>query len=158
MEEWRFVVGYNDYQVSNLGRVKSLKLGKERILKKYVNCHGYCEVALCGNGNQKLRKVHQLVAESFLNYEKCNSKLVVNHINFIKDDNNVENLEVVSIRENSNKKHIKSSSKYVGVSWYARDKKWRSRIVINGKQKLIGMFEDELDAHNAYQNELKNLL
>ena len=154
-EEFRNIKGYEGmYEASNLGNVKSLKCGKERILKAGVDTGGYCIVNLSKDGEQKARKVHQLVAVAFLGHKPCGMKLVVNHIDIDKLNNNVSNLEIVTSRENSNKKHIKSTSKFVGVSWHKANKKWLAQILINGKLKYLGCFTNELSASNAYQNEL----
>ena len=149
MEIWKTIEKYPDYQISNLGNVKSLKFRKDRILKQWIDDLGYCRVDLIKN-----EKVHQLVAIAFLNHNPCKYKLVINHKNFNRQDNRVENLEIVTQRENANRAHIKSSSKYVGVSWHKGSKKWMSRIVINGKRKHLGYFFEEIEASNAYQNAL----
>lgn len=49
------------------------------------------------------------------------------------------------------------SSSYKGVSWNKRDNKWKVQIRINGKVKNLGCFISELEAHNTYQNALKNI-
>ena len=51
----------------------------------------------------------------------------------------------------------KTSSKYKGVSWNKDRKKWSSSIVINGKQKYLGVYNNELEASKVYQNKLKEL-
>lgn len=56
-----------------------------------------------------------------------------------------------------NKKHIKSTSKYVGVHWHKRDRVFSARIFINNKSKHLGNFLNEIDAHNAYQKELQKI-
>lgn len=84
-------------------------------------------------------------------------KSVVNHKNFIRTDNRAVNLEIVTSRENSNLKHLKSSSQFTGVSWYKRSKKWVAMITNEGKNKNLGYFTDEKEAHNAYQNALKQI-
>ena len=94
---------------------------------------------------------------AFLNHIPRGLELVVNHKNFIRTDNRVENLEIVTNRENCNKKHLKSSSQYVGVSWAGDRKKWFSSIAIDGKLKNLGRFKTELEAHEAYQNALEKL-
>ena len=157
-EIFKSVKGYDGiYEVSNLGNVKSLKFGKERILKSGVNSNGYLSVNLHKDSKQKTKKIHQLVAGAFLNHTPNGHNLVVNHIDFNKQNNKVNNLEIVTNRQNTNLKHIKSSSSYVGVSWSKTNKKWRSRIVINGKQKHLGFFTNELEASKAYQTALNNL-
>lgn len=155
MEIWKDVIGYEGlYQVSNLGSIKSLgndKTKKERILKDRINKFGYLRVVLYKYGNTKNKSVHQIVAESFLNHTVFGMELVINHKNFIRNDNRVENLEIVTARENSNQKHIESTSKYVGVHFHKLSNKWQSQIYINGKQKYLGLFDNEIDAHNSYQ-------
>jgi len=135
-EIWKAVKGYEGiYEVSSHGIVKSLERiveksnGRkqtisERILKGCDNGSGYLFVNLSNNGKTKTKKIHQLVAESFLNHIPCGYKLVVNHINFNRQDNRVENLEIVTARENTNKKHLDSTSDYVGVYWYKSRRKW----------------------------------
>ena len=54
-------------------------------------------------GKKETKQVHQMVAESFLNHIPCGYKLVVNHIDFNRTNNAVQNLELVSARENSNR-------------------------------------------------------
>lgn len=108
-EIWKDVVGYEGlYQVSNLGRVKSLERasGKgsgnryrpERILKQIVDKCGYLEITLCLKGIQKKFRVHRLIASAFIINIK--NKSCVNHINGVKADNRVENLEWCTHSEN----------------------------------------------------------
>lgn len=161
-EIWKDVIGYEGiYQVSNLGRVKSLgndKNRKEKILKQRLGTKNYFMVGISKNCKQITKDVHQLVAESFLNHKPCGLKLVVNHIDFNTKNNNLNNLEIITHRENTNRKHIKSTSKYVGVCWDKVCNKWRSAITIRGKKIYLGLFENEFDAHLAYQNALKTLV
>ena len=165
-EIFKAIKGYEGiYQVSNFGRVKSLerevkrvkgiKTLKERILKTSVDNRGYFNVGLYKNREKKTRTVHQLVCESFLNHTPCGYKLIINHIDFNPLNNNVDNLEIISQRENTNRKHIKSSSIYTGVSWHKGSKKWQAYIAINGKLKYLGYFHCEIKASEAYQKELK---
>lgn len=93
-----------------------LKFNTERLLRLNKDGSGYFQVALLKNGIEKRFKVHQLVAMCFLNHKPCGMNLVVNHINFNRNDNRIDNLEIVTARENANLKHIKSSSKYLGVT------------------------------------------
>ena len=94
IETWKNVVGYGGlYEVSNLGRVRSLpKSGREgKILSPQMDRRGYRFVHLRINGQRKTGKVHRLVAQAFLpnpdNYPQ------VNHKNGNKSDNRVSNLE-----------------------------------------------------------------
>ena len=161
MEIWKTIKGFERYQVSSLGNVKSLNYkntGSEKIMVGGMDAYGYRNVSLRNNGNAKTRTVHQLVSESFLNHIPNGRKLVVNHKDFNRLNNHVDNLEIVTFRENTNKKHLKSSSKYTGVSWSKHANKWRSQIVLLGKPKHIGYFTNEEDAHNAYEEELKGIV
>src|SRR5690554_8063587 len=104
MEIWKVIEDYPNYEVSNKGRVRSF--GK-RILKATKGKY-YCQVGLYKDKVQKKFTVHQLVAICFLNHKPDGYSKVVNHINFNGYDNNVNNLEIISPRENSNKKDRKS--------------------------------------------------
>lgn len=157
MEIFKKIEGYEDYQVSNLGNIKSFNFGKEKILKPQLHIKGYYQILFYKNKKAKMFKIHQLVAIAFLNHKPSGMDLVVNHKDFNKLNNNVENLEIVTQRENTNLKHLKSSSKYTGVSWFKRDNKWQASIHINGKSKHLGLFTSELDASEAYQKELQLL-
>lgn len=167
-EIWKDIPNYEGfYQASNLGRIKSLSRlkwngkvyakYKEIILKQSKDGPGYLTVMLCKHSNIKRYKTHQLVAMAFLGHKPNGYKLVINHINHNKLDNIVENLEIVTQRENANKKHIKSTSKYLGVSRCRQTNKWRACIREGNKVIHIGRYTDELDAHLAYQIKLKQL-
>ena len=166
MEEFRDVVGYEGlYKVSNLGRVKSLarishksngenQPIKERILKPYLMKVGYLKVGLSKNKKGKARTIHQLVAEAFLNHKPDGTnKLVCDHINNIKTDNRLENIQVVTNRVN-NSKDRKGTSRHTGVSWVKSRNKWKSCITINGEAKFLGVFTDESEAAKAYKEAL----
>lgn len=99
LEEWRPIPGFEDlYEVSNLGRVKSLGNGssgnsKQRILKTRKTENGYMTVTLHNNGRHDL-KVHRIVASAFLGLDIHNLEIQVNHIDEDKTNNNVSNLEL----------------------------------------------------------------
>ena len=100
MEEiWREIIGYEKYQISNIGRVKSNKWNKDRYLKPIKDKQGYNTVHLYNDYADKYCKVHRLVAIAFLN-KKADTNCV-NHINGIKEDNRVENLEWCTSSDNN---------------------------------------------------------
>lgn len=171
-EIWKDVPGYEGiYQVSSFGSVKSLertKLSGGRIVKVHSTIlkgrlsgqigKQYLAVALNINGKVKQFKIHQLVAMAFLNHKPCGYTLIVDHINDNKFDNRLENLQVITQRENSYKTQGKYSSKYKGVSWSKTLKKWRARARNNGLEIVLGYFDNEIDAKTEYDKYCFNLL
>lgn len=132
MEEWRDIIGYNGkYQVSNLGNVRSVN----RILKKQLDRYGYFFVHLSLNNRSKCKKVHRLVAESFI--PEYSELLQVNHKNEIKTDNRVENLEMCNNRYNCN---------------YGSRKTALAKTVI--QETLSGEFVREWESTNQIEREL----
>lgn len=154
-EIWKAIPGYDGYEVSNLGNVKSLgnnKTRKEKILKPLSNGKGYFQVELF----KKRVYIHQLVAMAFLNHKKDGHKLVVDHINNIQTDNRLENLQIISQRKNTIKNKTNKTSKYEGVDWHKSSNKWRARIYINGKYEYLGIFSSEEEAYLKYKERLLN--
>lgn len=156
MEIWKEIPNYEDYHISNLGKVKSLKYGKEKILKQGLDTHNYNTVSLSKNNIKKTLQVHQLLAMAFLNHIPDKWNLVVNHKDFIRTNNYDWNLEIVTQRENSNQKHLHSTSKYTGVHLNKKTNKWISSIHIKGELIYLGSFSNELEASEYYEKALKN--
>lgn len=169
-EIWKDVIGYEGlYQVSNLGRVKSLskiKLNKGKypfktkdiILKHSLDGGGYAFVKIFNNTSKLTYKVHQLVAMTFLNHKPCGMKLIIDHINENKIDNRVENLQIVTNRYNVSKSTFKNRNVSVGCQFIVSTNKWRSQIKINNKNIHLGLFNSETEASEAYQNKLKEII
>ena len=107
-EIWKDIKGYEGfYQASNFGRVKSLEridaLGhrlKEKILNPQINSCGYYRLTFCKQSIVKRYYVHRLVWEAFNGTIPENMQ--VNHINEIKIDNRLENLNLMTAKENMN--------------------------------------------------------
>jgi hypothetical protein len=167
-EVFKDIPGYEGrYQVSNLGNVKSLPkkwIGSNgslnghngKILSLCKNKNGYLSVMISDfNCVLKRHYVHRLVAMAFLNYNDFN--LVIDHKNNIKNDNKLENLQIVTHRVNLLKDKKNKTSKYPGVCWHNRDKYWQASINIKGKYKYLGSFKNEFEAYLAYQNELNKI-
>ena len=99
-EIWKDIKGFEGhYQVSNFGRVKSIKFGKERILRPGKNKKGYLRVGISKNGESKTYSVHRLVAQAFI--PNLNNLPQINHKNEDKTDNRVENLEFCDAKYNN---------------------------------------------------------
>lgn len=137
------------YQVSNLGNVKSLKWKKEIIMKQGISSR-YLAVNLRKENISKNVKVHVLVAMAFLNFKPNKQVLTIDHKNGVRTDNRLENLQIVTQRENIQNYH-KSRKGQIGADWHEQTKKWRSRIYINKRIIHLGLFEEEKDALKAYE-------
>ena len=125
-EVWKDIVGYEGlYQVSNLGRVKSLKrkvyAGRNRMRWQHerimsnnrTNGNGYIIVSLNKESKSETKYVHRLVAESFI--ENPNNYKYINHKDENKSNNKVSNLEWCTAQYNStyNDLHIRNSKKMI---------------------------------------------
>ena len=99
-EIWKPILGYEErYEVSNLGMIRKIQ-GRYagRILKCFTDSDGYLCISLTKDYKSKSFFVHRLVAMTFI--PNLENKPQVNHINGIKSDNRVENLEWVTASEN----------------------------------------------------------
>ena len=112
MEEiWRDIEGYEgEYQVSNLGRIMSLKYNKKKILSLKTRKDGYKEVVLSKNNIQKWCYVHRLVAIAFI--PNPNNKSDIDHIDTNKSNNCVDNLRWVTKEENMSNEITKKKLPY----------------------------------------------
>ena len=100
-EKWLDIAGYEGvYQVSDLGRVRSLKFGKVRVLRSSKNSCGYLNVSLFKDKKPKTITVHRLVAQAFINNDD-KTKIYINHKNEVKTDNRASNLEWCTVSYNN---------------------------------------------------------
>lgn len=131
-EVWKDIEEFEGlYQVSNLGRVKSLKrtrVPKEYMLKRVKNKKGYLQVTLSKNGKLYPKLLHRLIATAFINNKGFN---IVNHIDGNKLNNDLKNLEWCTISDNIRHAYeigLMSNSKK--IEQYTIDgfflKEWRS--------------------------------
>lgn len=153
-ETWKDIEGYEGlYQVSNLGRVKSLSRKvfhcnrvthkEEKILSTINNKNGYVRVEL-SNGNKKKYLVHRLVAQAFI--QNNENKKYVNHINRIKNDNRVENLEWATASENI-KYSYNILAKYKNNN-LIKTKQYKPVVQIDvSKDKIVAVFNSVNEAH-----------
>lgn len=114
MEEWRPIKGYEGkYEISSMGRVKALPkfvnhsrnsnykvFHGEKVIKSANNGNGYRYISLTINGKRKNHYIHRLVADAFLG--GIPDGMVVDHIDHNRGNNAVENLRIVTQKENTN--------------------------------------------------------
>ena len=124
-EIWKDIAGYEGlYQISNIGMIKSLCNGKERILKAGNNGLGYMFVYLCNDGKKKMYYIHRLLAEAFI--PNPDNLPTVDHIDRNRTNNTVENLRWATQKEqiaNSNRTNQKiavAKSNSIPVSQYTK--------------------------------------
>lgn len=171
MEIWKDIKGYEGvYQVSNMGNVKrlpysqmmtwlktpSLRKYSGGILKPSKKDGKYQVVQLSDSNVSKQFYVHRLVASAFIG--EIPSGMTVNHKDKNIDNNNSDNLEIVSYRDNTihANKNTKMSSKYVGVYWNKARKKWVAMVRLpKGEKNYLGGFDCELKAYQAVIEEYK---
>jgi hypothetical protein len=141
---WKKIVGYENYEVSDCGNVRNSKTG--RVLKQGLSSSGYYTVSLHKDGKAKTMSTHRLVAEAFL--VNPDNKPCVDHIDNIKTDNRLTNLRFATNKENSMNASMKSNntSGNTGVYFDKKLQNWRAQIQLDGIRKHLGSFENKNDA------------
>lgn len=140
MEVWKAIQGYEGrYEVSNLGRVKSLpkaQFNYERILKPYINPkNGYCYIRLSKDGKSVGKRLHTLVMNAFCPVNKkygYDPDYTIDHLDGDRTNNRLENLEWVTQAENTRR------------ALAVRKRNWFSHKVINLDTKEV--FNSAVDA------------
>lgn len=107
IEIWKSLdfLGYLNYEVSNMGQVKSLNYrhtGKERLLKPSKDKDGYLQLSLYQNTQKKTFRVHKLIALAFIPNDNPIEKTEINHLDENKENNHVSNLCWCSCIDNNN--------------------------------------------------------
>lgn len=167
VEQWKDIPNYEClYQVSDLGRVKRLNryknhssgkgtfLSKEKIMKQSKSSNGYLTIAVYGNFQKEQFLVHSLVSLSFLNHNLKKTNLVTDHIDNVKENNMLSNLQIITYRENSSKDKVNS----VGLTGVCKTiYGFVALIKYKGKVLNLGTYETAEKASEKY-NEAVSLI
>lgn len=157
------IPNYPNYAATKNGQIYSIK--NQLFLKNTKKQNKYFIVSMHQNGKQKTEYVHRLIALTFIPNKQ--NKPQINHINGIKTDNRVENLEWATSKENMHhartngllipvstntrgNKRKDNKSGFVGVNFYKKLNKFRSYILVNRKQFHLGYFETAEEAAKSY--------
>lgn len=143
-EEWKVIKDYENYEISNLGNVRSYAIKnsnkrseKYHYLKPSKTKKGYLQVSIGGKNGINMR-VHQLVAREFI--PNPNNLLQINHINEIKTDNRVENLEWCDNKYNTSYFHKRNNLKPI-IQLDKKNgkfiKEWGKAIDVYNELKII---------------------
>jgi len=139
MEIWKKIEGFPDYEVSNSGKIKSFKRGKQRILKDRPDGCGYYQVILLKDGIEYSKKVHKLVATAFIPNDNAIEKFLVDHIDRCVTNNCVENLRWVNRSENRLNSYQKTLPMY-GITMY-KNKKFKVQLNVSKVMKYLGCYD-----------------
>lgn len=141
MEQWRKIKGYENYEVSSLGRIRK----GDKFYQPINNGYNYLSVGLRKDGIKKRYYIHRLVADAFIdNFE---NKKEVNHIDGIRINNQLSNLEWVTRSENHYHRYKVLGQKGVNFG-KTGEKNWRSKLVAcyNANNDLIKTYPAVMEA------------
>lgn len=124
-EIWKTIKGFENYEISNIGRIKSKKNG---ILKPQKNIYGYMTIVLYKTEKYKKTtvkqfRIHRLVLETF-KPAKNMDKLQVNHIDKNRSNNNLNNLEWTTAKENCKHRNKNKIKYYNSIGCYDKNGKY----------------------------------
>lgn len=156
------IKGYEGlYSIDEEGNVLSIRSGK--FLKPFLSYSKtsglkYKDVALSKNGNTKNYRVHRLVALNLI--ENQDNLKYVDHIDRNQENNHVSNLRWCTASQNQQNKGLKNvnkTSKYKGVSWDKKNKKWVVYSSIGGKTLNLGRYKTENEAAKSFNEFTSNM-
>ncbi len=154
-ETFKPINGYEGlYEVSNMGRVKSLKNTKRRILKPGLSSDGYRMAVLYKNSKPKTWKIALLVWDTFGDKLRDGQRLQIDHIDENKLNDRIENLQLTNSHRNIGDHYQRMGRKLpTGVSQVGN--KFRVAIQINKKYSSLGYYDTVDKASRVYQSALR---
>lgn len=153
MEEFKAIIGYEGfYEISKKGVIRSLNrkcsngnFYKGKNIKTFLDKDGYLICCIKKNGYGKTIKVHREVYSSFVG--KIPTGLHVDHIDGNKVNNNIENLQVLTPRQNNEKKFRQKNGR---CGYKKLNGKFQVRKSYGGVSYCLGLFDTENEAQEAY--------
>lgn len=147
-EIWRPVPNFEIfYMASNMGRVYSKRYRK--LFSATPDTRGYPQVMLSNGKETKCFKVHMIVWDTFGDRPRDGRVLTVDHIDENKRNNRIDNLQLLTNRENK-VKSVGKNGRLPGC-WLRWDKKkWIASISVGKKSTHLGCYNSEVEAHKAY--------
>lgn len=158
METWKDIKGFEGhYQVSNLGNVRNTR--NNYVYHMYAKNKRYYTVVLYYNGKRITKRVHRLVAETFIS--NPNNLPQVNHKDLNKQNNNVDNLEWCDASFNVRHAIKNGASNLKGIKEYQKNKchnKYGFIYQYDLKMKFIAKYYDIQEAHKKTKVCKRNIL
>ena len=130
------------------------QLGHKRfrkIVENIANANGYCDVRFKGR-NVRYHRIIWVLLNGDIPAE-----MDIDHIDGNRVNNNVNNLRLVTRRENTQNQVKHRNGKLVGCSYVKQHRKWRTQIQVNGKTYHLGRFDTEQEAHDIYKKALEEI-
>jgi hypothetical protein len=158
-EVWKDIPGYEGlYQASTFGRLRGLRFGKEKILKPGGQIRSGKEYFMIGLSKNKIKKnfsVSVLIAMTFMDFLPNGHNLVIDHLDSNPGNNRLDNLKIVTNRQNLSKERTLKSGLPVGV--FAKGNRFLAHIRNKPKRINLGSFKTVEEASAAYQSALTKI-
>ena len=148
------IKNFSNYLIYNSGEIYSIK--RKIFLKSRYDKDGYLRVDLSNKNKSTTFFVHQLVALAYLNHD-LSKNLCVDHINNDRTNNYLHNLQIISREQNSRKVNIKKKNN-ISKGVTKSGKKFISKITINKEHIILGVFDNEEEASECYNNKFNELM
>ena len=134
---WKQVIDFENYEINEEGAIRS----GDKIMKQYLNHHGYYTLSLFNNDGEKKKSIHRLIGLHFI--PNPDNLPYIDHINGKRADNRIENLRWVTREQNywNNK----------GKGYCFNSGKFQAKIRQNGKTIYLGRYDTPEEARKAYE-------
>ena len=146
------------YKISSYGRLLSLPRGRKNkptLSIGFTSSNGYLTTRLKHLGHNKTTTIHSLVAREFIDSDYTSKGLFVDHIDRDKFNNKLDNIRLVTRRENNSNN---GNPNMLGTTYIKSSGKWQASIRTGSKSTYLGRYNTEQEAHDAYMDELESIM